>query len=241
MKDSAHKILNILLAIIIIILLFKSCEASKDRDNLVSQLSSYKLSEKSFKLKIQSDSSTIATQTQTILSQQEAINLGLLKLDGQIKDVQSQVRQNQRVIIDSFPLPYIPNGYGDTSEWAKRLKKGERSKELCDSLIANSIIIPSKFKNEQKWVKMYGKVNKDGVVMDSLRLENEASVTIGWRKYGFLNLKREPIVELKNTNPYVNVTKVNNVVVKSKSGILHKKGFWFGVGVLGGIILKAIK
>ena len=234
-----HKLLNIALAFIILILLWKGCEMKRDNDNLVSQVSEYQIGEKSFKKKMQDDSSLIATQTQTILSQNEAISLGLLRLDGQIKDVQSQVRQRQRVIVDKLPIPFVPNGYADTTEWAKRLKKGERTKDICDSLMANSLIVPQQFKLDDKWIKIYGKVKKDGVLMDSLRLENESSVTIGWRKVGFLNLKREAIVEIKNTNPYVDISKVNNVVIKHKNGILHKKGFWFGLGVLIGIIIKS--
>lgn len=233
-----HKILNLLLAIIVIILLFRSCESAKDRDRLISQLAEYKVGEKAFRKKMQDDSSTIATQTQTILSQDEAIKLGLLKLEGQVKDVQSQVRESQRLIIDSVPMPFVPNGYGDTSEWARRLKNGERTKALCDSLIANSVIVPKDFKTEQKFYKIYGKVKKDGVIMDSLRIENESSVTIGWRKCGFLNLKREPIVEIKNTNPFVDIKKINNVVIKPKSGILHTKGFWIGLGGVIGFLLK---
>lgn len=234
-----HKLLNIALAFIILILLWKGCEMKRENENLVGQVSHYQIGEKAFKKKMQDDSSTIATQTQTILSQEDAIKLGLLKLEGQIKEVQSQVKQKQKIIIDSVNLPFIPNGYADTTEWARRLKKGERSKDICDSLMANSVIVPSNFKSEQKWFKMYGKVKKDGVIMDSLRLENESSVTIGWRKVGFLNLKKEAIVEIKNTNPYFDVTNVNNVVIKPKSGILHKKGFWFGLGGLVGIILKS--
>ena len=234
-----QKLLNIALAFIILILLWKGCEMKRENDNLLGQVSNYQIGEKAFKKKMQDDSSTIAMQTQTMLSQDEAIKLGLLKLEGQIKDVQSQVRQKQKIVIDSVPLPFVPNGYGDTTEWVKKLKNGERTKALCDSLINNSVVVPSNFKSEQKWFKMYGKVKKDGVIMDSLRLENESSVTIGWRKVGFLNLKREAIVEVKNTNPYVDINKLNNVVIKPKSGILHKKGFWFGLGGLVGIVLKS--
>jgi hypothetical protein len=75
--------------------------------------------------------------------------------------------------------------------------------------------------------------------MDSIRISNESSVTIGWKKCGFLNLKREPIVEIKNTNPYLDVTKMDNVVIKPKSGLFTKKSFWIGVGIISGFILKS--
>ena len=71
----------------------------------------------------------------------------------------------------------------------------------------------------------------------SLKILNESSVTIGYRKHGFLNLKSEPLVEIKNTNPYLKVSKISNVVIKNNKSIFSKKGFWFAIGILGGVYL----
>jgi hypothetical protein len=232
-----HKIVNIVLAIVIIILCIKGCDIQKDRDNLLTQMATYQLNEKAFKTKILKDSSTMATQTQTILTQEEATKLGLLKLEGEIKKVQSQVRETQTIKINSVEVPFIPNGYADTTEWVKRLHNGDTSKSVCDSFIANSVIVPNNFALDDKWYSINGKVQKKGLLIDSLKINNESSVTIGYRNTGFLNLKKEPIVEIKNTNPYLSVTKMNNVVVKDKFSILHSKLFWFAVGIAGGIYL----
>ncbi len=233
-----HKLINIALLILVIILLLKGCEMKKDRDNLLTQMATLKAGEKAFKTKILQDSSTLATQTQTILSQKEALKLGILKLEGEIKKVQSQVRQTQNVEIGDVKVPFIPNGYTDTSGWYSKLKNGEISKEICDSVIANSIVVPQRFSLEQKWYSIDGKVNKEGLTLDSLKIQNESSVTIGYRKYGFLKLRREPLVEIKNTNPYLSLSKVGNVVVKPNKGIFKSKVFWTGVGIFGGIYLK---
>jgi len=211
----------------------------KDKDNLLTQMATLKAGEKAFKMKILKDSSTLATQTQTILSQKEALKLGILKLEGEIKKVQSQVRQTQNVEIRDVKVPFIPNGYTDTSGWYSQLKNGEFSKEICDSLIQNSIVVPQRFSLEQKWYSIDGKVNKEGLTLDSLKIQNESSVTIGYRKYGFLKLKREPLVEIKNTNPYLSLSKVGNVVVKPNKGIFKSKVFWTGIGIFGGIYLKS--
>ena len=238
MRNKISNILILIMLIVVAILLLKTCEMQRDNERLIEQVASYKLGEKAFKKKLLEDSSTLASQTQTILTQDEAIKLGILKLEGDIKKVQSQVRQKQEVRIDSVPMAFIPDGYADTTLWIAKLKNGENNKEICDSLIANSIIVPKKFQSEQKWFKLYGKVNKEGVLMDSIRISNESSVTIGWKKSGFLNLKREPIVEIKNTNPYLDVTKMDNVVIKPKSGLFSKKSFWVGVGIISGFYLK---
>lgn len=236
-----HKLLNIVLAFIILILLWKGCEIQREKKDLVDQVSSYTIGEKAFKKKMQQDSSTIATQNQTIMTQGDAIKLGLLKLEGQIKEVQSQVKESQEVIIKKVLVPYIPDNYIDTTKgWYASLKSGQITKSLVDSLMFHSLIVPRGFKKEDKWFSINGVVKKDGVMIDSLKIPNESSVTIGYKKSGFLNLGRTPIVEIKNTNPYVDVTKVSNIVTKKNKGIFNTKGFWIGVGVVGGILIQKL-
>jgi hypothetical protein len=234
-----HKIINIALLIVVILLLLKGCEMQKDRDNLLTQMNTLKAGEKVFKTKILADSSTLSTQTQTILSQEEALKLGVLKLEGEIKKVQSQVRQLQDIQIRDIEVPFVPSGYTDTSGWYSKLKNGDTSRSICDSLIANSIIVPQRFSLEQKWYSIDGKVNKNGLLLDSFKIKNESSVTIGYRKYGFLNLKREPLIEIKNTNPYLSLSKVSNVVIKPNKSIFKSKAFWTGIGIFGGIYLHS--
>jgi hypothetical protein len=229
-----NKITIAVLILVVLLLIWKGCQLKADHDNLLNQVSSYQAGEKYFKKKVLDDSSTIASQTQTILTQDEAIKLGLLKLEGDIKKVQSQVRQGQTINIDSVPIPFIPDNFADTTGWMAKLKQGDSSKATLDSLLANSIIIPKKFSLKDKWYSIDGKVLRDGLLMDSLKISNESSVTIGWKNAGFLGLKKEPIVEIKNTNPYLSVTKMNNIVVKKKKGLLQNPLFWSGIGFLGG-------
>lgn len=227
------------LCIAIILLTIKSCQSLQERDALLTQITAYQLGEKAFKTKLLQDSSTMATQTQTILSQDEAIKLGLLKLEGDIKKVQSQVRQKQEISIEDIAVPFVPSGYADTTGWAKRLNEGDRSDSTIDSLLANSVIVPSKFKKDDKWFKIDGEVQKTGILIDSLKITNESSVTIGYKKSGLFGLKRTPLVEIKNTNPYLAVTKMNNVVIKPDKSIFKNKFFWGGIGIIGGFILKS--
>jgi len=229
-----------ILTIIILLLFFKGCEMKKDYDNLLNNSSSIATLENKFEKKSLKDSSTMATQNQMLLSQVEALKLGVLKLNGDIKIVQSQVSQKQEIKIDSVLIPFVPKNYADTLYWVARLKKGDSSRYLIDSLINNSIIVPQPYHMEEKWFKMYGKVQKKGLLIDSFLLINESTVTLGYKKSGFLNLKREAVVEVNNTNPYLNVTKLKNVVIKEKKSILQSKIFWFGVGIFGGFILKGL-
>ena len=232
-----NRIYEILLVFVIIMLFWRGCEIIRDKDNLLQQISQYKIGEKEFKNRILKDSSTLSTQTQTILTQDEAIKLGLLKLAGDIKKVQSQVTQIQNTQIDSIYIPYTKESGIDTSSWMREIRNGQVSKTLIDSLMNNSVLVPKTFNLENKWYNIAGKVKKDGVLMDSIKMQNESSVTIGWRNAGFLGLKKEPVVEIKNTNPYLSVSKMNNVIVKNKKGIFQSPYFWIGVGVIGGRFL----
>jgi len=234
MKRKAIYIISI---IVLLLLIWKGCQLKKEHDDLLQQVSDYQLGEKTFKKKMLDDSSTIAKQTQTILSQDEAMKLGLLKLDGDIKKVQSQVRQSQTINIDSVPIPFIPSNFADTSGWMVKIKQGDSSRAVLDSLLANSIIIPKGFSLKDKWYSVDGKVLRQGIILDSLRIENESSVTVGWKK-GFLGLKSEPLVEIKNTNPYLSVSKMSNVIIKKKKGLFQNPLFWTGIGFVGGSLIK---
>ena len=234
-----NTIIQIGLCICIILLVFKTCQMNQEHERLLTQITAYRVGEKAFKTKLLDDSSTLAQQTQTILTQDEAIRTGILKLEGDIKKVQSQVRQKQEISIEDIAVPFVPNGYADTTGWAKRIKEGDRSDSTIDSLLANSVIVPSKFSKEDKWFSIDGEVQKDGIKVDSLKIQNESSVTIGYKKSGFLGLKSEPLVEIKNTNPYLSVTKMNNVVIKPNKNIFKSKLFWTGIGVVVGIFINS--
>jgi len=231
-------LLYCIIAILIIIGLYQSCSYKKKQDDLLSQISQYQLGEKAFTKKINADSSTIVQQEQTILTEKKATKLGLLKLEGEIKKAQSQVRQTQKIKYDSILVAYVPDNYVDSASWLFKFKNGFKSNDVIDSLIANSVIVPKSFATKSKWFNINGKVNKENVLIESLEIPNESSVTIGWKRTGFLWLKQKPIVEIKNTNPYLSVVKMSNVVIQKKKGLFSKPIFWLGVGVVGGFLIK---
>ena len=233
-----EKLLWLILLAVLILYFLRGCEYQKQKDNLVSQLSAYQLSEQKFTLKVKADSSTIAQQSQTILSQDEAIMLGLLKLDGEIKDVVSQVSEFSKFKKDSFKIPFIPNNFADTSGWYAKLKAGDTSRPIIDSLLANSVIVPKPFAYNEKYFTMGGNVNKKGLFIDSIHIPNETRVTIGNKRSGFLGLKVEPVVEVTNSNPYIQIPKLNNVIIKKDKPFYEKKLFLVGVGIVGGYYIK---
>ena len=236
--NKINLLLYSIIAILIIIGLSQACHYQKKQDDLLSQISQYQLGEKAFTKKINADSSTIVQQEQTILTEKEAIKLGLLKLEGEIKKAQSQVRQTQLIKYDSILVAYVPDNFIDSSKWLFKFKNGFKSNDVIDSLIANSIIVPKSFATKSKWFSINGKVNKENVLIETLSIPNESSVTVGWKRTGFLWLGKKQFVEVKNTNPYLSVVKLSNVVIEKKKGLLSKPVFWVAVGVVAGFLIK---
>ena len=219
-----NRIVYIVLAIIIIVLLWRGCEQERDRSKLISELGEYRLKEKVFNVERLKDSSTLATQTQTIMTQKEAISLGLLELEKTMKEVQSQVKQKSTTTIIEKQIPFIPDGYADTT--------GIVRNESGEVIRRDSIAVPTRFKLNEKWFNIDGLVKRDGLVIDSLTIPNKTIVTIGYKKAGFLNLSKDAVVQVKNENPYVNVTGLDNIVIKKKKKIWQNPLVHIGVGVV---------
>lgn len=219
-----NRIVYIVLAIIILVLLWRGCEQERDRSKLISELGEYRLKEKVFEVQRLKDSSTLATQTQTIMTQKEAISLGLLELEKTMKEVQSQVKQKSTTTIIEKQIPFIPDGYADTT--------GIVRNESGEVIRRDSIAVPTRFKLNEKWFNIDGLVKRDGLVIDSLTIPNKTIVTIGYKKAGFLNLSKDAVVQVKNENPYVNVTGLDNIVIKKKKKIWQNPLVHIGVGVV---------
>lgn len=228
----------IVLVFLIILLMIKGCEDKFIKSSMTEQLSKYKLSNKEFTTKRLLDSSTIAQQTQTILTQSEAAKLGLINLEGEIVKLQSQVAISQRLRYRNVDVPFIPENFADTTSWQFKFRHGDTSKSIIDSLLSNSVIVPKKFSVQDKWLVIGGVVKKNNVTIDSILIPNKTSVTLGWKRQGFLNMMKVPVLEVKNSNPNLSVVDINNVVIKEKKGLLQKPLFWLGLGLLGGFFIK---
>jgi hypothetical protein len=164
------------------------------------------------------------------MSQKDAIALGLLEMQKGMKEVQAQVKQKAEVVIVEKQVPYIPDGWADTSGLVKN-EKGEVIRR-------DSIAVPTRFKLNEKWFNIDGYVRKDGLKIDSLNIPNKTTLTIGYNKSGFLNLGREAVVTLKNDNPYLVVTGMDNIIVKKKKKFWQNPIFHIALGVVGGYYLK---
>ena len=174
-----------------------------------------------FSIKALADGKTIAEQEQLILSQKEAISLGLIEIEN-LKKVKSQVKFVTNTKIDSVVINFT-----DTVEIIKR-----------DSI--TYVPVPQLFKMSDKWFNFNATLNKKGLVIDSLLFINKFDVTIGYKKRSIFR-QAEPIVLLKNHSPYTNTIEMNNVIVQEEKKFYDRKGFWFGCGAFFGLLLPNLK
>lgn len=190
-----------------------------------------------FKQQRLKDSSTLVTQEAVLLTQEEAIKMGLLQNADRYGKIQSQVVTNTKIVIDSILVPYTPPTYVDTSGWAFKYQNGDTSSSVIDSVLENSLIVPQKVNKSDNWFSMSGVIDKQGLLIDSIRISNQSSITIGYQKVGFLNLGRKRVVDITHSNPYITTESMRNVVIKPNKSIFNNKFFWAGVGFAGAIFI----
>jgi hypothetical protein len=209
-------------------MIITTCTLLRERNSLLGNLSNYQMREKAFKLELRKDSSTIATQSQTLLSQKEAERLKILVLEDKMKKVQSQVTTKTTTGLNDVVVG-----------WAGIIDDTTNSIIEHDTLVVadtNCLKIPKRFEVKEKFYQISGEVIRQGIKFDSISFPNETIVTVGERKQNLFS-KKESVVQIKNTNPYVKMQSMNNIVIKPKKPFYEHPIFLISVGVIGAKIL----
>ena len=211
------KLSLVVLSIFLILLVWDSCSKKALLSAYKKKMSQLEFTNQSFEEIVNKDGKKIIEQEQLILSQKDAIqNNFLVDLD-KMKKVQSQVRINNVYHIDSVFIPYT-----DTI------------------IIENTKYKSFVFGVNNDSYNIYGKTNEGGILIDSLSFYNNMKITIGNKSMGFFKASK-PIVQIDNTNPYIQTTSVQNIVIKNELKWWDKKITWFtigtGLGIVGGILL----
>ena len=187
-----------------------------------NQVIKLKDGEQLFIEKLNDKGERIAEQDQVILSQKDAIAYNLLEIDN-LKKIKSQVKITTITKIDSIYIPVL-----DTIE-----------RIVYDTTGMALLKLPTKFGLESEWYSIFSTINKNGMLLDSLSLYNRQIITLGMKSNGFLKAPT-PSVVVKNENPYVSINSLNNVVIKNDTRFYDKKGFWYGFGVVTGVLVPVL-
>lgn len=219
MQQKIERISLVVLLIAVILLVWDGC--SKDAQLALFKDSVKKLNYSSqvFKESVGKDKKRIAEQEQIILSQKDAIDMGLLMLND-MRKVTTQVVLKTKTLVDSIFIPY----------------------ETIDTQFVNNpcIFQERRLRLTDDYFSFYGVSKENGLLVDSLWFNNESTITIGNKSRGFFR-KSEPIVKVEYSNPYVSTSSMQNVVIKNELKWYEKKGIWLGLGAIvgfaGGIYL----
>jgi hypothetical protein len=219
MSDKRSIILKlsvVVLTILIILLVWDGCSKKALLSAYKKQMSQLEFTNQSFEEIVNKDGKKIIQQEQLILSQKDAIQNNFLDLD-KMKKVQSQVRIKNVFHIDSVFIPYTDTFIVENTKYKSFI-----------------------FGVNNDSYNIYGKTNEDGILIDSLSFYNNMKITIGNKSMGFFKASK-PIVQIDNTNPFINTTSVQNIVIKNELKWWDKKITWFtigtGLGIVGGILL----
>ena len=218
MKLFNSKTLLVVLACIVIFFGWLLYDTQVRLFNYKSQVEKFDLKTQVFTQKLLEDSTKLAEQDQVILTQKDAIRLGLLEIEN-IKKVKSKVKTITEIQIDSIIVRFT-----DTLK-------------VSDTIYQKGIIkVPKRFLVAKDNYTLGGVIRTKDILFDSLLIPNTVEITIGYKDNGFLK-KSTPIVEVTNSNPYLNIVDMNNVITKENKRFYQKPIFWAGVGLLGGIII----
>jgi len=211
--QKVYKLSLVVLLVAVILLVWDGCSKDAQLALFKKRVSNLNLKAQVFNETIGSDKRRMAEQQQIILSQNDAIDNGILTMN-KFKSVQSQVRIETRTQIDSVFIPF------------ETIKSDTQVVYQC---------VDRKFKLVTDEYGIFGLTKQEGVLLDSLYFDGGLAITIGTKSAGFLK-KAEPVVEVKYTNPYIRTKSMQNVVIKEDLKWYDRKRNWFGIGIGLGLV-----
>lgn len=224
MKVSIERFSLIAMVIFLTILMYQNCQRERRIDQLTTALRKSNLDNIEFHVETLKDSSRVWEQGQIILTEKDAKEAALIqaqKWERKFKDIQSQVGFTETTVIDTFFVPI------DTA----------LVNEIAASEDSSSLLTDIPVSIYERWFALSGTMQmRKGLLIDSLRVNNEYSVIIGSTKDGLFK-KRKPVVVVRNANPYSNPTSMTNVIIEEQDEFYEKWWFWAGSGSIVTMIL----
>tara|TARA_B110000495_G_C22925310_1_gene540717 strand:+ start:206 stop:919 length:714 start_codon:yes stop_codon:yes gene_type:complete len=225
-KSWVNKVLLsfVVLIVAVLLLVWRSCEQNAQLSAYKKQMQKFSLGDQVFIETENKQGEKVIEQKQIILSQKDAIAHNLLQIS-ELKKVQSQVIIETITKIDSVFIPF-DDSWQNENQFDTIV--------FTDTIYKDNIIyLPKTFSLIEDYYSISGNILKSGVLVDSLRFNNELSLSIGMKSQGVFK-KPIPVVIAKNSNPFVETSSMQNIVIKNDLKWYDKKLTWFAVGVLSG-------
>ena len=216
-KKKVYRSLSIFILFLLAISMLDACERDKVNKNLLRNIKSLDITNQKFKTELNKNKEKVTSQNQIILTQQQAIDNGLIEIK-KLKKIKSKVRLVTNTKIDTVFIPY--------------------NRVVIDSSSTEPIQFRNYFDYQEPkgWYSLSGYASQLGIGIDSLRVKNDYSIYIADKKLNIFG-KSNPEVILLNKNPYTETIQMQNVVIKIYQPFYQKNVFWAGVGFVGGYLL----
>ena len=212
-----QKVIAYVLMLVVILLTLQLFGNNAEFKQFKEQIARFKKSELAYQETINKEGDRVIEQEQIILSQSDAIQQGLLEID-KLKRVNSQVHVITETVIDTIMVTHT-----DTVV------------EVIDGY--SYLKLPQSYSFSDEFLILNAEVNEIGLNIDNISIFNESTITVGYKRGGFLK-PLSPVIQIKNTNPYMQTHSVSNVVIEEKTDLLHDKRAWGAVGFVIGILIK---
>jgi len=216
------------LIILVLILLFNLFQQKKEYENAleIQKIQSY-AKESGYKFYISRTNDTIRGMEQMIVSQKQAIEMGLLEKkelkDKYIKKVQSETKLKEEIRILSKTGQYI----------------GKVEKESNDFDTIDWVQLPLTMEFEDSYYSLFVTAGHSMPVIDSLLVLSEPKITLGIRKEGLFK-KKEKVALYENSNPYISLKTIESLTIQEEKKWYQTDAAKIGLGVVVGITIVGL-
>ena len=207
---------TLLYTIIVLVIIFfgiDRCKRIEDLKSLTEEVNKARFQNQAFESQINEQGEEITMQRQLIVSKNEAIKLGMRKIEG-LTNYKNQISVITETKFDTIYAAYE----SDTTTEGKEV---------------------TSFKYAEPWISFDGQLLDSGVAITDLNIKNEYVLTISDKKIGFFK-KPEPTITLLNKNPYTQTKGLTNISIKQEQSILKRPWIWLTFGITSGILITRL-
>lgn len=89
-----------------------------------------------------------------------------------------------------------------------------------------------------EWIKLKGEISKNDSVIIDYEVFNKFDITTKEYKHGFLNMKKDYVIEIVNQNPNTTTDKIIQYKFEKKPKKFYEtRLFSYGIGILSGVVI----
>jgi len=186
------RLATILFGLIIVSLLFRTCQMKKDYQQAVDQILNLETDKVGIEKLIDEQGREISGLKASVLIRDNKIEKQLKEIE-QLKNLDAKVILHTKTIIDTQTITLHDTTYIEKTDTIKI----------------------QKFDYKEKWFAIEGKVKKNELIIDSLNIVNKFTIEIGDEKVNMF--KKQKKVYVRNENPYTTTDDMKAFILEDKT------------------------